>query len=309
MAGAFTAVADDASAVYWNPAGLASGAIVSAVVDFGHGEVTPDASARGGNNSSFLMALSTPAIGVGYYRLRQTQTGPGILLLPGTSSSVGTLALPASQRVESLVTHHTGVTLVQSIIQGVAVGSTLKLVRGIASSAVLPDASRDAALDAGTDLLGRATNKFDLDFGVIAYGGPLKAGLTVRNVFEPTFALPEGGGSELALDRQARAGVAYAFAEGWSASADFDLTHTTDVFGERREIATGVEGKIQRLWVRSGLRFDTLANDSPNDDHRPVTYSAGGSYAVLGSILVDGYFAAGSKWAGTEWGVAARFVY
>ena len=34
MAGAFVGVADDASAVYWNPAGLATGAIVSAIVSF-----------------------------------------------------------------------------------------------------------------------------------------------------------------------------------------------------------------------------------------------------------------------------------
>ena len=35
MAGAFTAVADDASAVYWNPAGTATGALASLVVDWG----------------------------------------------------------------------------------------------------------------------------------------------------------------------------------------------------------------------------------------------------------------------------------
>ena len=35
MAGAFVAVADDATAVYWNPAGVGTGAIVSAVFDAG----------------------------------------------------------------------------------------------------------------------------------------------------------------------------------------------------------------------------------------------------------------------------------
>ena len=33
MAGAFTAVADDATAVYWNPAGLATGAFASVLLD------------------------------------------------------------------------------------------------------------------------------------------------------------------------------------------------------------------------------------------------------------------------------------
>src|SRR5712672_1843444 len=35
MAGAFVAVADDASAVYWNPAGLATGSTFDAQVDVG----------------------------------------------------------------------------------------------------------------------------------------------------------------------------------------------------------------------------------------------------------------------------------
>ena len=35
MAGAFVAVADDATAVYWNPAGVATGSLVSVVLDAG----------------------------------------------------------------------------------------------------------------------------------------------------------------------------------------------------------------------------------------------------------------------------------
>ena len=42
LAGAFVGVADDASAVYWNPAGLATGAIVSAIVTFSSDETAPD---------------------------------------------------------------------------------------------------------------------------------------------------------------------------------------------------------------------------------------------------------------------------
>ena len=70
-----------------------------------------------------------------------------------------------------------------------------------------------------------------------------------------------------------------------------------------------MEGRIGKVWVRSGLRFDTLTEEGLADDHQPAAFSVGGSYAVLGSVLVDGHFTTGSKWAGTEWGVAARFVY
>ena len=38
MGGAFTAVADDASASYWNPAGLASGNLFSLVIDRSAGD-------------------------------------------------------------------------------------------------------------------------------------------------------------------------------------------------------------------------------------------------------------------------------
>ena len=37
MAEAFVAVADDATAIYWNPAGMATGAILSFVLDYGVG--------------------------------------------------------------------------------------------------------------------------------------------------------------------------------------------------------------------------------------------------------------------------------
>ena len=71
MAGAFVGVADDASAVYWNPAGIATGAIVSILMDYGQGETAPEdpqTSAGEGHSSGFI-GLSLPPIGIAYYRL------------------------------------------------------------------------------------------------------------------------------------------------------------------------------------------------------------------------------------------------
>ena len=48
-------------------------------------------------------------------------------------------------RLDTLVTHHVGTTLVQSIVPGIAVGATLKVVRGTAASGVRPDGDRDDA--------------------------------------------------------------------------------------------------------------------------------------------------------------------
>src|SRR5262245_54597584 len=58
MAGAFAAVADDATAVYWNPAGIATGSFVSAVIDFGQNH---------SENNGFV-GLSATALGLAYYR-------------------------------------------------------------------------------------------------------------------------------------------------------------------------------------------------------------------------------------------------
>jgi hypothetical protein len=309
MAGAFTGVADDASAVYWNPAGLAAGSIVSVVLDWGQGSASPEAIGAGREGSSFLLALSTPAVGLGYYRLRSTEASPGIQLF-GPHGSPGGLSAVGEYRAETLVTHHAGITLVQSIIQGVAVGSTLKFVRGIAGSQSFPGADLEDALDDGADVLGRATNRFDMDIGVIAYGGPLKAGLTVRNVTEPEFPLPGEGTGELALDREVRAGLSYAFLSRWLAAADFDLTESRDVFGDRRDAAFGVEGQLLRsLWARSGVNFNMAAEDTSLDDHRAATFSVGGTYAARPGLMVDGHFSAGRGRAGQKWGIAARFVY
>src|SRR3954468_10722973 len=56
MAGAFVAVADDASAIYWNPAGLATGDFVSLVRERSHVSLpeTPAAAPRVRTGAIFL---------------------------------------------------------------------------------------------------------------------------------------------------------------------------------------------------------------------------------------------------------------
>src|SRR5258705_4401047 len=72
MSGAFVAVADDATATWWNPAGIASGAIFSLIIE--KGRVTQPESpsgfdpARRAGASGFAMAF--PSLGLSYYRHR-----------------------------------------------------------------------------------------------------------------------------------------------------------------------------------------------------------------------------------------------
>ena len=310
LGGAFVGVADDATAIYWNPAGLASGSFFSLVLDTGAAEATAEGLFAASKRSNFMIALTTPALGLGYYRLHtQSARMPLVLVANDESRSNRNLSAVGEIRLDSLVSHHAGVTVVQSVTQGVAVGATLKLVRGIAFSQLVNADTPEGALDGpAAEVLGRASNQFDADIGVVAYGGPLKVGLTVRNLREPSFESADSG-PELTLERQARVGASYAVTSDWLAAADLDLTRSSDVFGERRDVALGVEGRLaRRAFVRSGVRFNTLDGDG-TDDSRRLAYSLGGSYAVKGSVYVDGHYTTGGDRTGREWGVAARFVY
>jgi hypothetical protein len=307
MGGAFVGVADDATAIYWNPAGLAAGSYFSLVLDGGAGKAAPDLSAKGGNNSSFFMGLAMPALGLGYYRLQASSVRPPLTLLSvdGTLPSRN-LSAAAEVRLDTLVTHHGGVTLVQSLWEGIAIGTTLKLVRGLAASNIVAVETAEEALNSeAAEIFGRATNKFDLDVGLMAAGGPLKVGVTVRNLREPGFEAA-GEQGELVLERQARAGLSYAVAENWIAAADVDLLRIEDAFGERRDIAVGTEGRLTpRVLVRAGATFNTVGGEGA--ERR--AFSVGGSYAARASVFVDGHFTTGNERAGHQWGLAARFVY
>ena len=123
MGGAFVAVADDATANYWNPAGLtnvlSSGVLETQRIETRFGL---DPTLREGTRDHTTFAsLAGPTVGLSYYRLRSWQvdrvTGDGVD--GGTTASL-----------TSLVTHHAGITLVQPFGPGLAVATVLKAVRG-----------------------------------------------------------------------------------------------------------------------------------------------------------------------------------
>lgn len=307
MGGAFVGVADDGSATYWNPAGLAGGSYFSLVLDGGADRAVPDGSTRGRKQSSFFLGAVIPALGLTYYRLQRTFAAPFDLLVPidGVSSSRN-LTGEGPVRRDSLVTHHAGITLVQTVLPNVAVGATLKLVHGVARSEAVGFVSADEGLDRETPQ-GRGDNQFDADLGVMATVGSLKAGVTVRNVREPSFTVPQGDRS-LKLQRQARAGASYALNAAWLVAGDVDLLETDDAFGARRDVALGVEGRLaRRLTARSGLRVNGAA--SGEDDGSDRAFALGASFAVTASVLIDGAAVKGGDRAGRGWRVAARFVY
>lgn len=309
MAGAFVGVADDASATYWNPAGLAAGSYFSLVLDGGAERAAPKQSLRGRKQSSFFIGATIPALGLTYYRLQRSFATPYELLVPTDGAVLSrNLTGAAPVRLDSLVTHHAGVTLVQSVLPNVAVGATLKLVRGIAASEPLGFVTAEDALDQ-EDLRGRGSNKVDLDLGVMATVGSLKGGLTLRNLREPEFSAPEGARA-LKLERQARAGVSYAVTPNWLVAADVDLLETTDAFGDRRDAALGVEGRLaRRVTVRSGLRLNAAGSSDDAVEGTGRAFALGGSFAATASVLIDAAAVMGGDIGGRGWRVGARFVY
>jgi hypothetical protein len=295
MGGAFVAVADDASAVYWNPAGLAlGGSFFSLAIDNNLGKSEPD-SGVAAKQSATLVALTTLPLGLSYIRLEGKTVSP-----------VPTAFAPSPVfRIDRLTTHQAGVTFVQSVTQTFALATTLKLVRGIAASGVVIDGDRDDLVDESGVVRDEASTKFDADIGAMARLGAMRLGLVVRNVGERDFDTPDGGAIE--LERQSRAGISYHGLAGVILAADFDLERAVGPRGERRNAAFGAEAQVvRRAFVRSGLRFNTVS-DQPGG-HAPV-YSVGGSFAAFRSLIIDGQITVGSEHGDRGWGIAGRLVY
>jgi hypothetical protein len=75
MGGAFVAVADDATAVYWNPAGLPSGDLVSLAMERSHVSL-PSAGGDAPALRTGAVLIGTPPLAAGYYRLGSTHVVP-----------------------------------------------------------------------------------------------------------------------------------------------------------------------------------------------------------------------------------------
>ncbi len=304
MGGAFVAVVDDASAVYWNPGALAKSSYFSLVLDRSEGRTAVDRP-EAGSRSGFLLALAAPALGLSYYRLRTTALKPPDIATDAAELGRNVLG-PGDVRLDMLVTHHLGATLVQSITDGISVGTTLKIVRGTAASRLVRDANRSELLSDATDVRGEGTSRFDADVGILASSRLFRVGLTLRNATEPEFDTP-GQGGVVVLARQARIGLALLPSDRWTVAADVDLLRTQGVVARTRDAAFGVEGRVsRRATVRSGVRVNTL-EDARGE--RAASVSAGASYAMRASFLVDAQYTTGTDSSVRGWGLAGRFVY
>ena len=305
MGEAFVAVADDATSVYWNPAGMATGAYFSFVVDFEDGTGPGDGQPpdRGASESGArFIGFTVPPLGVAYYRLSHRVAGP--------EASAGT-SVPVREdgrrSVRGLTTSNVGVTLAQSVADFLVVAGTVKIVRGEVSAGevVAPDAA--AALAAAHGLPVQGTTRVDVDAGVMVSVDRWRAGLVARNLTTPSFAGPEQNAAMVDLDREARVGAAWG--SGWPGisrvvvSADADLTRRRSPSGDRRDLAAGAETwwRGQRLGVRGGLRASTTG------DARPVV-AAGLSAALRPGAFVEAHVARGAA-DEHSWSIGVRVTF
>jgi len=314
MGGAFVAVADDSTAVYWNPAGLANAGVVEACLqrvaaESPLGQDQAVAPGGGWRASTTLFAFSFPSLGVSYLRTRVRQASAPIA---GSEDSRQT-DRPGMAAVSSIATDQVGVTLLQTLFANLVAGTTLKLARGSFATAPVGTTSLSASLDQAAQLSAGSATRFDLDIGVLAFSGPVRFGMTGRNLRQPAFGPGDAAGAGR-LQRQIRAGVAVtpgfvinrtaASQPSLTIALDADLTRSTLPTGDERHVAAGVERWFsgRRLGLRGGLRASTIG------EHRPLA-TAGASLTVRSGLLLEGQYARGRDAAGRQWSVGGRVTF
>jgi hypothetical protein len=299
MGGAFIAVADDATATWWNPAGLATGAYFSSVVELGSttepGEARPGGPAWRGDTNAFAVVF--PALGLSYYRLRISEIAP--------AASTGDAAPDRQDQgttgtdLRSWATNQFGVTVGQSVGDHLVIASTLRLVRG--GLAVSPGTTADDPLDAAADLDVSMETEADLDLGAMASFGNTRLGFAVKHVKEPKFG---DGVNHLVLRRQVRAGLAFVARGTVTVAVDADLTRTATLFGDARHVAAGAEAWLRRrrIGLRGGVSVNTVGGTR-------ASASTGLSLAVRPSTFVDAALTVGSDRSREGWNLGLRVTF
>jgi hypothetical protein len=302
LGGAFVAVADDATASWWNPAGLATGAYLSAVIE--HGQTTepdnPPASGPARRTTPTSIAVSIPSFGFSYYTMHISE-------IAGAGSTAGAAANrqdpgAAGTSVRSVALTQYGATFGQSIGSALVIGTTWKLMRAGAVNAVT---TAPVSLDTADDVDVPRSTRVDFDLGVLARIGHLRLGGTVKNITRPSF----GDASPLILSREVRVGGAW-FTQavggmrGIVVAGDADLTSTPTVLGDVRHIAGGVEGWLAkgRVGLRGGVSGNTVGASRP-------AASGGFSLGLTHALHVNASRTIGRDSSLTGWGLSLSATF
>jgi long-chain fatty acid transport protein len=308
MAGAFVAVADDATATWWNPAGLAGGAYYDTVLEYDTVQQpkearTPDGAVKPAWESKTRgFAFAYPAMGLSYYRLQLSEIRPFSSTGASSSDRQDQGVIPVSLR--TTVLNEFGLTVGQSLSKYVVVASTLKLVRASTASSLVM--SPDATFENAHDLEGNASDtKADLDLGVMAKIGVLHLGGSLKNVREPDFGPDD---DRQTLKRHGRVGASViTHAPGidqLTVAFDADVMKTPGLFGDTQFLAAGAEVWLLKRYI--GLRGGMSTNTVADKDWAP---SMGASLAFKKGSYLEGHYSAGSDTSKKGWGFDLRVTF
>jgi hypothetical protein len=306
MGQAFVAVADDATATWWNPAGLPGSLIFDATLEWGG--LNSDRSAPieragpEGQSRTFALAAALPVAGGSYVRLRQWRLDPAATVdVGGGRQEEGRVST-----ARSLLTQHVGFSLAQSVGDAVVVGVTGRLIWGSVSAA---DASGTVGMsfDRAADGASEGGLTGDVDAGVLVRVSRVRLGLSARNLTAPEFEGADGG--VWRLDRRVRAGAAVVGdgdrhgRHAWVVSVDADLTEDDEAAGTWRGIGVGAERWLadRRVGVRGGVSASTSGEAR-------TTGTAGVSLLVPGGVYLEaaGAFGADER---RGWGLTAHVMF
>jgi hypothetical protein len=220
LGGAFVAVSDDATATWWNPAGLATGAYFNSILEYDRAR-EPDAT------RTEAVAVAFPALGLSYYRFPISQMRP----------QTSTAGAPAGRQDQGVLSQY-GATVGQSAGRHFVLATTLKLQQAFGDT------------HAGLDI-GAMANFSGLRVGFVvknvtepSFGGgsdPLVLAREVR--------------TGLAITGRGRGAMNQV-----TLSADADLTTVTTVDGDERHVAGGLEVWLaqRRIGLRGGISANTI---------------------------------------------------
>lgn len=222
MGGAFTGVADDSTAFYWNPAGIAFGKFLSAGIYYGRED-----SDRGGRlfeDRAGGVSLGYTFMGVAFTQFRQHLEGDG------TAGGLDTFDITVS--------------VLQSLpIDNLVVAGNIHYLSG---TTLVGDVDSDS-------------NSWDVDLGVMYEPTPnVRLGLMLSHLREARFVLPDGD-ERLRIPRHARAGVSFQLPQSFLVAFDVDLSKQGSDVDGWRELSLGAEKGFfdQRAFLRAGLRAET----------------------------------------------------
>lgn len=270
LAGAFVAVADDATTTWWNPAGLASGPLVNGVVE--HVEAL-----GGSDDKASGVAFAIPSLGLSYYRLRISEkpSSGSTESASGDRQDRGTTGI----RLPTHVLTQFGATVGQSLGDHLVIGSTLKVVWA--------DQARG-----------------DFDLGAMVAFERVRLAAVARNVVAAELT---ADGHLVAPSRQVRVGGAYLPSPRGSvaivAAVDADLTRTATPVGDERRVTGGVElGWGPRYAVRGGVGVNTAGSVQGS-------FSGGVSARLLKGLSADAQITQGDDEATKGWGIGLRVTF